>query len=90
MYDDISHTDLEDLKTRKKTVYVLSFQHVESESESGRNEQPMHACIELFRSLYVQDMSVRCGLYESVGVRSERLPSEIAMACILNPIYGGK
>ena len=90
MYDDISHTELEDLKTRKKTVYVLSSKHVITEEETGRKEQPMDPCIELFRRLYVNDMSYRCGLTDVRGVAHEHLPKEIGIGVLLNPMYGGK
>jgi hypothetical protein len=89
MYDDISHTELEDLKIRKKTVYVLSSSHVVTDEDTGRKEQPMDPCIELFRKLYVNDMSHRCGLTED-GESVDKLPKEIAMALLLNPMYGGK
>jgi hypothetical protein len=88
MYDDISHSDLVDLSTRKKTVYVLSSSHVATEEESGRNTQPMDACIELFRKLYANDMAERCGFREG-GLPTKKLPVESAIALLLNPLYGG-
>ena len=89
MFDDISHTDLSDLKSRKKTVYVLSSNHVVTEADSGRNETPMDPCIELFQKLYADDMEVRCGLTERPDFPCAKLPSEIAIALLLNPMYGG-
>jgi hypothetical protein len=90
MYDDISHTELPDLKNRKKTVYVLSSEHVVTSETSGRNEQPMDTCIELFRQLYADDMEQRCGLTAKRGVPHNKLPSEIAIGVLLNPMYGGE
>jgi hypothetical protein len=94
MYDDISHTELPDLRKRTKTVYVLSSEHVVSEDTEtetiGRNEQPMDPCIELFRRLYADDMEQRCGLTSKPGLKVTKLPSEIAMSVLLNPMYGGE
>jgi hypothetical protein len=90
MYDDISHSELLDLGTRKKTVHVVSSQHASSEEDSGRPEQPMDPCIELFRELYADDMEERCGLTEGPGAPAIKLPTEPAIALLLNPIYGGK
>ena len=90
MYDDISHSDLKDLRTRKKTVYVVSSQHVLTEEHSGRNMQPMHPCIELFRQLYANDMARRCGLRDDAGLPTSKLPVETSIAALLNPLYGGK
>ena len=91
MYDDISTTNLTDLTKRKKTQHVISSVHEETEEESERNDQLMQPCIESFRSLYADDMEFRCGLSESRGgARSQRLPVETAMACLLNPMYGGE
>ena len=97
MYDDISHSDLVDLTARKKTVYVLSSSHVVTEAESGWNTQPMDGCIETFRQLYAEDMAERCGFCEWVTelpvkklIPVKKLPSETAIALLLNPLYGGK
>lgn len=89
MYDDISHSDLADLKARKKTVYVVSSVHPEDD-ESGRKEECMDPCIELFRLLYAEDMEVRCGLTESPGSPAIKLPTMTAIALLLNPLYGGR
>lgn len=48
MYDDLSHTELADLRHRKRTIYVVSSQHVASQEDMGRAEQAMDPCIELF------------------------------------------
>ena len=88
MYDDILHSDLVDLSTRKKTVNVLSSSHVVTEEESGRNTQPMDACIELFRKLYANDMAERCG-FRLDGLPTKKLPVESAIEFLLNPLYGG-
>ena len=92
MYDDISHTDLEDLKARNKTVYVLAATHVApaEDAESGRSVIPMAVCIELFRQLYASDLSERLGLSYKHDVPVPKLPADIAVACLLNPLYGGE
>lgn len=90
MYDDISHTDLTDLRSCKKIVHVVSSQHSSNEDETGRPEQPMDPCIELFRMLYADDMEERCGLTEGPGVPAMKLPVELSIALLLNPMYGGR
>jgi hypothetical protein len=70
-------------------VYVLSSDHIVDE-ETGRNELPMDPCIELFRKLYADDMEKRCGLTTKEGVPCSKLPSLIAIAMLLNPLYGGR
>ena len=87
MFDDISHTDLVDLKARKKTVYVVASTHPEAD-ENGRKEECMDSCIELFRMLYADDMEVRCGLADTIGAPAIKLPSMTAVALLLNPLYG--
>jgi hypothetical protein len=89
MYDDISHTELADLKHRKKTVHVVSSNHIGSKDESGRPEAAMLSCIELFRHLYADDMEECCGLSEGPGIPTEKLPTMTAIALLLNPLYGG-
>jgi hypothetical protein len=89
MYGDISHTELPDLTKRTKTVTVYTADHVLS--GDGRTEQPMDECIELFRSLYANDMAFRCGLAEDdMGTPVAKYPTIIAMAALLNPMNGGK
>jgi hypothetical protein len=89
MFGDISHTDLPDLRKRSKTVVVVSSSHT-APNPSGREEQPMEECIELFRELYGDDMMKRCGITNDNGNPVPKLPVMIGMACLLNPIYGGK
>ena len=89
MYEDISHSDIPDLKNRKKTVYVLASNYYSLEDETGRNEQPMDPCIEKFRKLYADDMEERCGFTEGPGLDVAKLPVDTAIALLLNPVYGG-
>jgi hypothetical protein len=88
MFGDISHTDLPDLTRRTKTVTVVA-SNVSTNPESGQDEQEMDECIELFRSLYVEDMSRRCGLTEENGDPVYKVPVMIGLVCLLNPMYGG-
>jgi hAT family C-terminal dimerisation region len=90
MYDDLSHTELADLRHRKRTIYVVSSQHVESQEDMGRAEQAMDPCIELFRMLYATDMEERCGFIDKDGEAVMKLPTDLAIACLLNPLYGGR
>lgn len=55
----------------------------------GRPEQAMDPCIELFRMLYASDMEERCGFSEGEGDPAIKLPVDLAVACLLNPIFGG-
>jgi hypothetical protein len=89
MFEDISHSDLPNLTKRNKTVFVVSSQHDASDEETGRAEQPMDPCIELFRDLFATDLEQRCGLANTDGPVT-RLPMDIAVACLLNPLYGGQ
>lgn len=88
MYADISHSDLPDLKKRVKTESVLSTKSHEVE-DAGRTE-PMSACIERFREKYAEDMNIRCGLVDENGNDIVELPSDIAVSCLLHPLFGGK
>jgi hypothetical protein len=88
MFADISHSDLPDLKKRVKTDTVLSTKIGEIE-ERGRTE-PMYECIERFREKYAEDMEIRCCLATATRCDVVKLPSDIAVACLLHPLYGGK
>jgi hypothetical protein len=94
MYDDLSHTETSELRYRKRLTYVVSSQHVGSEEDMGRNEQAMESCIELFRMLYADDMEDRCGFTEDnekgEPEPANKLPIDLAIAVLLNPMYGGK
>jgi hypothetical protein len=90
MYEDLSHTELTDLRPRKKTIYVVSSQHVASQENMGRPKQAMDPCVELFRMLYAKDMEERCGYALESGRPVSKLPVDLAIACIINPMYGGK
>jgi hypothetical protein len=71
-------------------VYVVSSVHVASQDDMGRPESAMDPCIELFRLLYADDMEARVGITEEDDEPASKLPNDIAMACLLNPLYGGK
>jgi hypothetical protein len=88
MFADISHSDLPDLKKRVKTDTVLSTKIGEIE-ERGRTE-PMYECIERFREKYAEDMEIRCCLATATRCDVAKLPPDIAVACLLHPLYGGK
>ena len=105
MYDVMTSSAPADLKSRSKSVYVLSSVHeknsidiegTDSDASSsnsrneGCNETPMNPCVELFRTLYADDMEKRCGFTVASNVDVRRLPTEISIACLLNPLYGGK
>jgi hAT family C-terminal dimerisation region len=89
MFGDISHTELPDLRKRSLTVVVVSSIHT-APNPSGRDEQPMEECIEDFRELYAKDMLERCGVTKNDGTPTEKLPVTIAIAALLNPLYGGQ
>jgi hypothetical protein len=60
----------------------------------GKPER-MLDCIQEFRHLFIYDFHVRCGftVYNHDDQRMEntkKLPAEVAMAALLNPLYGGK
>ena len=89
MFGDISHSELADLTKRTKTVRVVASYHMGGD-EDGQDELSMDMCIEYYRCLYAKDMLRRCGLTDDNGERLEKLPSIMAMAALLNPMYGGK
>jgi hypothetical protein len=62
---------------------------VSEAEDSGRNEQVMDPCIELFRMLYADDMEARFGFTKRPNDPSEKLPVMLAIALLLNPLYGG-
>jgi hypothetical protein len=95
MYADISHSNLELLSNRNKTETVLSDAAVDREDDGGRVE-PMVKCVADFRSLFADDLEHRSGLVErnvddvSVLEDVQRLPPDIAIACLLHPLVGGE
>jgi hypothetical protein len=89
MYGDLSHSTLTDLRKREKTVFVYGSTHLVT-GDSGRNEVEMDNCVQLYRELFAEDMSLRCGLEEPDGTMANKYPTIIGMACLLNPLYGGK
>jgi hypothetical protein len=88
MFGDISHSELPDLTKRVKSVVVISSAYPLG-GNGGANEVPMEECIETFRSLYVEDMSKRCGIRTDDDRPVVRLPHVLGLACLLNPMYGG-
>jgi hypothetical protein len=88
MFADISHSDLVDLRKRVKTETVLSSNIHEVEDNAGRTE-PMSKCIERFRVKYVENMNFRCGLVDENGSDIVALPPDIAISCLLHPLFGG-
>ena len=93
MYADISHSALEVLTNRPMTVTVLSDEV--TEREDGPSE-PMQPCIAEFRKIFADDFEHRCGLVQFNDVQTDeiedvpRLPSNIAIACLLHPLVGGE
>jgi hypothetical protein len=87
-FSDISHSNLKDLSKRMKTETVIASYIQDptdtSDDESQRTEV-MDICIEKFRDLFAADMEKRCGIDGK-----SRLPADIAVACLMNPLYGGK
>lgn len=89
MYFDLSRTEIADLRPRKRTVYVVSSQHIAEPEHLDRPEKAMDPCVELFRMRYAEDMEDRVGITEE-GSPANKLPNDIALACLLNPLYGGE
>jgi hypothetical protein len=97
MYSDISHSALSVLTNRTKTETVVTNEVTERE-ESGRTEA-MHECVSEFRTIFADDIELRCQLRQVVEIQEDegimqvedvaRLPEDIAIACLLHPI-GGK
>jgi hypothetical protein len=54
----------------------------------------MCLCIEQFRKHFADDLERRCGFVElndkDQWEDTVKLPVDIAVACLLNPLYGGK
>jgi hypothetical protein len=92
MYADISHSQMEVLTNRAKTVTVLS--DSATDRDDGPSE-PMHPCVADFRSIFADDLEVRCRLVqfsdiERIDVEDvPRLDVDIAIACLLHPLVGG-
>lgn len=93
MFADISHSNLEDLTNRAKTETVISNDVTERDDLSGRVE-PMVHCVSEFRKAFADDLEYRCGLVKDDDdgnvVNVPRLPPDIAVACLLHPLVGGK
>ena len=93
MYGNISHSDMPVLTRRAKTETVLS-NSVEKRDDEGRVD-PMNKSVTMFRELFADDLEVRCGLSEWEDnskknlIPVERLPQDLAISCLLNPLVGG-
>jgi hypothetical protein len=94
MFADISHLNQESLTARTKTEMVLS-DDVTDREEHGRVES-MQPCVNRFRLLCAEDLELRCGLVRRLETDRTfmedvpEIPSDIAVACLLNPLVGGK
>lgn len=91
--EDISHSPVEVLTRRAKTITVLS------EDVEDRDDGPsdvMQPCIAQFRSVFADDLEMRCKLVRFIDGDQPniedvpRLPVDIAIGCLLNPLLGGK
>jgi hypothetical protein len=78
------------VRPRKRIIYVVSSQYVALPEDMDRPEEAMEPCIELFRMLYAKDMEERCGYTDDNGTPVLQLPVDLAIACLLNPMYGGR
>jgi hypothetical protein len=89
MYTDISHLNMKLLTGRTKTEMVLS-DDVTDRDEHGRVEL-MQPCVSRFRLLCAEDLELRCGLDHDPMLVEDvpNLPTDIAVACLLNPLVGG-
>ena len=95
MYSDISNSELSDLSKRVKSEKVITTYDYDLE-ERGDTEHRMPECIEKFRYLFADDLELRCKLKYKPNAALlatndvAQLPRDIAMGCLLNPMYGGK
>jgi hypothetical protein len=95
MYADISHSKMETLSLRNKTETVSSHDHEDVvDTEDHERCVEMEQCILRFRSIFANDLEIRCGLVKETEnddiVHVEELPVDIALSCLLNPLVGGK
>lgn len=98
MYSDISHITTGDLGKRIKSEVVLQNDAVDQHDVTMGKPQTMLECIENFRVLFAEDFSFRSGLTYSVLEEDNKnyiydtlaLPPEVAIAALLNPLFGGK
>lgn len=89
MYGEISYSDVPVLSDRKKTEIVGVDAEVE---QQGATVIAMVEPIYNFRILVADDLESRCKLtYYEQGVihDMQRLPKDIAIGCLLNPLAGG-
>jgi hypothetical protein len=93
MYEDISHTEMPILTSRRKTETVC-LPTVTDHEDHGRVE-PMLFAVDQFRHLFADDLEIRCGLVvedddDHMLVHNvTELPSDIAVACLICPLVGG-
>lgn len=92
MFCDLSHSDVRELGKRLKTETVVASYIRECPDHIGGATIPMSPCIEKFRDLYADDLEFRLGLTTEANrdAHAEELPKDVAVACLLNPLYGGK
>ena len=99
MYSDISHVPTGDLGKRVKSELVLQNSAVDKHKNVtlGKPEK-MLDCIQEFRTIFVTDFQIRNGFSfiqvnddgEQLLYNEDKLPSDVAVAALLNPLYGGK
>jgi hypothetical protein len=93
MYEEISHLKMPILTNRRRSETVLA-PDVKDWEDYGQ-VQPMLFPVDQFRALFCDDLEIRCGLVvedkkeESLVHHVDELPSNIAIACLLNPLVGG-
>jgi hAT family C-terminal dimerisation region len=98
MYSDISHSDVSDLGKRVKCEVVLENSAVDQHEHTMGKPETMLDCIERFRYLFSQDFAHRIGLIEesqdnhgeAIVIDVPSLPTDISVAALLNPLYGGE
>jgi hypothetical protein len=93
MFADISHSPMELLTVCSKTEMVLSHDDVVDGDDHGR-VMSMEPCIARFQYLFADDLEIRCGLVnklEEGGMMEDakERPTDIAVACLMNPLVGG-
>lgn len=95
MYTDISHSTQEVLSNRVKTEVVLSNDVVDRDDVAGGRVETMQQCVAEFRENFAYDMELRSGLTKVINDEGEtdcveELAPDIAIACLLHPMVGGK
>jgi hypothetical protein len=90
LYGDLSYSENLAVLTNRVKNETIS-------SEAKDPSLPMNKEIYMFRKLFADDFELRCGLVyvekendQEVTYNVARLPKDIAIACLLNPLVGGK